>query len=320
MSEPTHVNINAKTARYIKFGAGGVWEAICLKEGTLRLGFYEVSHEAGLSGDKEAIKKAFTSITKEGSGSAANYARQVMAFYDLSPEVLWFTFADGYLWWCQASPEVEYLGSSPVIYPHGSRLRRTVNGWSNRSIKGKPLRILDLNGELSKTGAYRGTICDLKPHLLAYLLRKINDEALPELIDAQEGMADLLHAVRSMIPMLHWRDFELLVELIFSHSGWQRVSVVGDGLKTTDIELVLPITGERAMVQVKSQTTQAQLDEYIAAFRRWEIERLFYVYHTVAEPFSLDVENARVTLIGPEKLCSMVLRAGLVDWLMQKVG
>lgn len=134
MSEPTH--IDAKTARYIKFGAGGVWEALCLKEGTLRLGFYEVSHEAGLSGDKEAIKQAFASITKEGSGSAANYARQVLEFYDTSPDILWFTFADGYSWWCQASPDVEYLGRDPAMYPHGSRLRRTVNGWSNRSIKG----------------------------------------------------------------------------------------------------------------------------------------------------------------------------------------
>jgi hypothetical protein len=110
------------------------------------------------------------------------------------------------------------------------------------------------------------------------------------------------------------------VELIFSHSGWQRVSVVGDGLKTTDIELLLPVTGERAMVQVKSQTSQAQLDDYIAAFTRWDMQRLFYVYHTLNDAMALDAEDPRVTLIGPEKLCTMVLRAGLVEWLMSKVG
>ena len=49
---------------------------------------------------------------------------------------------------------------------------------------------------------------------------------------------------------------------------------LGDGLKTTDIELLLPVTGERAMVQVKSQTSQAQLDDYIAAFARWDMQRL----------------------------------------------
>ena len=41
--------VTAKTARYIKLGGGGGWEAQCLKEGTLRLGYYEVPHELGLA-------------------------------------------------------------------------------------------------------------------------------------------------------------------------------------------------------------------------------------------------------------------------------
>jgi hypothetical protein len=108
--------------------------------------------------------------------------------------------------------------------------------------------------------------------------------------------------------------------LIFSHSGWQRVSLVGEESKTTDIELLLPVTGERAMVQVKSQTSQAQLDDYIAAFSRWDMQRLFYVYHTLNNALALNTEDSRVTLIGLEKLSTMVLRAGLVEWLMGKVG
>jgi hypothetical protein len=316
---PQNSRVTAKIARYIKLGGGGGWEAQCLKEGTMRLGYYEVPHELGLKRDKEAIKNIYKD-TAGSVGSASDHARQVVDFYDLSPDVLWITFADGHLWWAKAAPEITYYGNDPAIHIEGSRSRKTVDGWHKTSLAGKALRILDLNGELTKTGAYRGTMCDLKPHMRDYVLRKINDESLPELIEAQESMASLLHAVQRMIAMLHWRDFELLVELIFSHSGWQRVSVVGDGLKTTDIELLLPVTGERAMVQVKSQTSQAQLDEYIAAFARWDMQRLFYVYHTLNDAMALDVDDPRVTLIGPEKLCTMVLRAGLVEWLMSKVG
>ncbi|MFZ4542338.1 MAG: hypothetical protein ACOYNL_11210 [Rickettsiales bacterium] len=310
--------IEAKVCRYIKLGGRGGWESLCLRDGTMRIGYYEVPHALGIAADRDAIKQIYQ-VTAD-SRKASDHARQVIDFYDPSPDVLWVTFADGHLWWAKAAPDVTYYGNDPAIHLDGSRSRRTRDGWHKTSVNGKALRIMDLNGELTKTGAYRGTICDLKPHMRDYVLRKINDEYLPELIDAQESTASLLQAVKGMIAMLHWRDFELLVDLIFSHSGWQRTSVVGDGLKTTDIELLLPVTGERAMVQVKSQTSQAQLDDYIAAFARWDMQRLFYVYHTLNDAMALDVEDPRVTLIGPEKLCRMVLRAGLVEWLMGKAG
>ncbi len=308
--------VAAKAARYIKLGSRGAWESLCFKEATLRLGYHEVPHDMALCGDKEAIRTIFS---HPGSGTASDHARQVLAFYDPNPELLWITFADGYLWWCFAEPVVEYLGNDENLHPHGSRLRRVKGKWSNQSICGKPLRILDLNGELTKIAGYQGTICNVKPALLDYLLRKINDEPIPAVAAAQESQATLENAICDLLKLLHWKDFELLVDLIFSQSGWQRVSVVGDGLKTTDIELVLPSTGERAMVQVKSKTNQQQLDEYVEQFTRWGLSRLFYVYHSFSSS-ELQTSDVRVTLIGPEKLSAMVLRAGLVEWLIKKVG
>jgi hypothetical protein len=49
------------------------------------------------------------------------------------------------------------------------------------------------------------------------------------------------------------RDFETLVDLVFSTSGWRRQGVVGKTQKTLDLDLILPSTGERAFVQVKIQ-------------------------------------------------------------------
>ncbi|MDX2094423.1 MAG: hypothetical protein SFW64_00545 [Alphaproteobacteria bacterium] len=311
------MQVTATTGRYIKLGSSGKWEQLCLQDGTLRLGYYEAPHSPAVAGDKEAIKAAYAYL--DGSVASDN-ARQVLQFYDPSDTVIWITFADGFLWWCKAAPEVEYFGNDRALYTDGSRLRRAIDGWSNRTLQGKPLRMMELKGELTKTSAYRKTICDLKPHLLAYLLRKINDEALPEIIAAQQAMNDLQVSMRTMIAMLHWRDFELLVELIFSHSGWQRVSVVGETMKTTDIELRLPITSERAMVQIKSETTQAEFNEYLTAFERWEMQRLFYIYHTAKVPLISGTHDPRVTLIGPDQLASLVLRAGLVEWVMEKAG
>lgn len=76
--------------------------------------------------------------------------------------------------------------------------------------------------------------------------------------------------------MLSWQDFELLVDLIFSASGWRRVGVVGGSQETVDIELVLPSTGDRAFVQIKSATTQNELDDYLRRFEKRDEGRMFF--------------------------------------------
>jgi hypothetical protein len=96
----------------------------------------------------------------------------------------------------------------------------------------------------------------------------------------------------------------------------RRLGPVGKTQKTLDLDLVPPTTGERAIVQVKSRTTSAEVAEYVA--RLDELgpnDRMFFVFH------SGDVESKdeRVILMGPETLAERVLDAGLVDWLIRKV-
>jgi hypothetical protein len=62
---------------------------------------------------------------------------------------------------------------------------------------------------------------------------------------------------------IHWKDFELLVELIVTQGGYRRVTETGGTQKTTDIELVLPLTGERLFVQAKARLNQSTADEII---------------------------------------------------------
>ena len=307
--------ITPSGARYIKLGAAGGWERLCVDDGTLRLRFYEVPHEAGLSKDKQAIRDLYLN---QGIGAqvASSYANQVCEFYHAAEDVLWITFTDGFLWWCFAGPDVTYLGADENAFPEGSRFRRATMGWSNKDINGNPLRVSELSGQLTSVSRFQGTICTIKA--LDYLIRKINDEDLPEIRAAKDAKDDLLTTVVDVLKLLTWQDFEALVDLIFARSGWQRIGVTGGTQKTVDLELLLPTTGERAFVQVKSKTSQAQLDDYIDCLSHREESRMFYVYHSAHE--NLETLDRRVILVGPIRLSEMVLEAGLLDWLFRKAG
>ncbi|MDF2367763.1 hypothetical protein [Sneathiella sp.] len=304
-------------ARYIKLGARGGWERHCLEEGIAPLAYYDVPHEMALAGDREAIRKIYLDLGKT-AGTATGHASQLLSFYDPDPDVLWITFSGGSLWWAVLAPEVEYLGHDPEQYPQGSRFRRTISGWQKVSFGGTPLLIGELSGNLTKVAAYQGTICSLKPDQLDYLMRKLRDEDLPEIRAAQAARQQLLATTEEIIRLLAWQDFELFTELLFSRSGWQRISSLGGTQKTLDLELLLPTTGERAIVQVKSATSQAQLDDYIERFGAMAADKYFYVYHSSKQ--SLDARDSDVLLMDAPALADQALKAGLVDWLIAKAA
>lgn len=77
--------------------------------------------------------------------------------------------------------------------------------------------------------------------------------------------------------------------------------------------------GERAFVQVKSRTTSKELADYVAKFgdRADLYSRMFYVYHSGSPAMA---DHPGVTLWGPEKIAELVVDAGLVRWLIEKVS
>lgn len=68
-------------------------------------------------------------------------------------------------------------------------------------------------------------------------------------------------------------------------------------------------------MQVKSHTTSAELAEYVARIGD-EHQRMFYVYHSG----KATTDDERVTVVGPEQVAALVVDAGLVGWLVQKVS
>lgn len=136
---------------------------------------------------------------------------------------------------------------------------------------------------------------------------------------ALEAQAALVTAAETLIQGLHWRDFELLADLIFAGSGWQRVSAVG-GSDQADSDLILEqaATGERAMVQVKSSASQAVLEDYAERFRAGGWDRWFLLCHSPSGRLTAPVGADRFHLWQGRTLAEQAVKAGLVDWLIDK--
>lgn len=96
------------------------------------------------------------------------------------------------------------------------------------------------------------------------------------------------------------------------------VEELGRTQKTLDLDVSLPSTGERAFIQVKSATSDAELAEYVAQLEGLgPYARMFFVYHTGVVH---DPGDERVVVIGPDKLAELVVDAGLVGWLIGKAS
>ena len=151
------------------------------------------------------------------------------------------------------------------------------------------------------------------------LVRRINEEVEPIVAEALKVQGDLVAVTGRMIGNLHWTDFEVLVDLIFTRGGWHRVSALGGGQKDIDLALEQPVTGERAFVQVKSAATAATLAQSIAAFQASGYDRMMFVCHSLAGDLP-EPDDDRVAVWTGDQLARLAIRSGLFDWLVQRVG
>lgn len=303
------VQIKASKAFYIKLGRAGIWERESLKDGIIRFGYKETDINVALSGDWEAVHQ-FWFEARGDAGAATRDTRQIRNFFEAKKDDLWITFSGGYLWWCFSK------GRAKNHPDEDGRYRETLNGWSNLDVNGQKLTVDRLSGKLLKMQGFRGTVCEVKE--FEYLLKKLNGQVLPEIEAAAKAERDLINKIEPLIKLLTWQDFELLVDLVFSSSGWRRISPLGKTQKMIDLELILPTTGERAFVQIKSSTTTQEAKEYIERSQLTDAySRMFFVWHTG----KVDAESTDdVILIDQHKLAKMVFDAGLVSWLREKVS
>jgi hypothetical protein len=247
-------------------------------------------------------------------GTATRFTNEARLFFEDDGATLWITFVGEKLYWGLLTPD------APQRHSDGDGVWRTVKGgWKWKAINGDPLTKDRLWGGLTKLAAYRGTSC--RVDVEKYVMRRINGKKTKEVEDAVAATQALKTSVQKLLEKLGPDDFETIVDLVFTSSGWRRLGKVGGTQKTIDMDLELPTTKERAFVQVKTKTTAAELEEYVDKFEESAFsdlyDRMFYVYHS--GPEVTDTGDS-VTIIGPDKLAEMVLDAGLVNWLIRKVS
>ena len=302
--------IRPETIRFIKLGEKGRWEKSCIEdEGTIRIGYESPYHENSLAGDWEPVRTFWLDYRKGDKGAATRDLNQIHDFYELSEDALWITFYKRKLYWCFAETLV-------IQREDGSLTRKTINGWSCEDLKARKLTIENLDGRVTKVQGFRGTICGVD--LSEYLIRKINGEEQPEVKAAKGYLASLQHSVENLIQGLWWKDFELLVDLIFAQSGWQRISVLGQTDKDIDLDVFSPVTSRRAFIQVKSNASNETFNGSVARFREMgQFDEMYFVVHTSDSQLASRTEGS-ISILDLNKLSELVINAGLVNWLITK--
>jgi hypothetical protein len=307
MREP----ISPTRVRYIKLGEHGRWEKDCLEKGTVRIGFGTGRGDRlqlCLSGRWNDVADSFVADGKD-KGTATRFSNELRIFFEDDGSTLWITFVGERLYWGLLEK------TEPVPSADLGGVSRTVEGgWRWTDLRHEPLTKDRLSGTLTKLAGYRGTSCDVD--VADYVIRRVNGERTPQVDRAVAVSSDMKVAVIDLLRLLAPQDFELLVDLVFSTSGWRRLGIVGRTQQTLDLDLILPSTGDRAFVQVKSKTTSAELAGYVAKIQEGTYDKMFYVFHSG----EADTKDKRVTVIGPEHLADLVMNAGLVSWLISKVS
>jgi hypothetical protein len=242
-------------------------------------------------------------------GKATEIANEIRYFYESDEETLWVTFFGNRMWWAFAKGKA-------IRLEDGSKTRPVCGRWQSVDIQGCPLTLDRISGKFLQVRRFQGTICSVD---LEYAKNKING-IIPEIVmQAQAALRTLQNRLIPLIQSLTWKDFELFVDLIFTNAGWQRISVLGKTQKTLDLDLRAPVTGEKAMVQVKSASNRNEFLKYLKEFNQAEdFTRLFYVVHSPAKDLISEEKSARTTILTAEDLSRMAICAGLADWLMDK--
>ena len=314
--------IAIKSAYYVKLGRGGEWADESFRDGIIRIGWKDQAlddlnnwvADSMVADSIRDVERHSREMRGAPTGKAAisNEVSALDKIVHSTPEDVWITFHDSYLWWCRVGPD-------KIQQDAISKYRTVAGKWSKCDIDDKPLIINEIPGRLSMKQGFRATICGFDEEQLDDLRRLLNNQPSEDFQAISEAKETLTTLVERGLSHLHWSDFEILVDLVFRNAGWRRVSCVGGIMKSVDMELEEPITGYRYQVQVKSDATIADFTKYADEFDDGAFKKLYFVVHNAKEKWANVPEYKNVELILQEQLAKMVVDFGLVNWVLKKI-
>ena len=308
--------IDFENAYYIKLGRGGKWVDSSIGQKKLRIGWSHQTIQDINEGRWPEILGQLQQESKDkgvtDKGVATRDCNALRLIAESGEQDIWITFHSCRLWWGR-------LGKPGVFRDEISKYRELIDDWSDNDKDGKPLLVSMIPGAISQLQGFRGTACRVKE--VEQLRRLLNCQPSEAYLQIDHSRQALVDAVEKGIRNLHWRDFEILVDLVFTRSGWRRQTPVGETLKDVDMELVDPITGDIYQVQVKAQAGLPEFKECAARFDRDACRRFYFVVHSPSPELAKHrpSEDEAVELFTPQRTAAMVVNLGLVDWLMAKI-
>lgn len=159
-----------------------------------------------------------------------------------------------------------------------------------------------------------------KPGAGREILRIIKDEEDTDAAAANAARLAYERAMARLVARLGPRDFEVLVDLILSRTGWTRIARLGGVTEGIDVEVENSAIDEIAFVQVKARAGRRVLDDYIARFaeRRQRYARMIFAVHSPEVPL-MAPEGLPVQVWDGDRVSKLVVRLGLGDWVAKRV-
>ena len=176
----------------------------------------------------------------------------------------------------------------------------------------------ELPGIVVAVAGYQATVCE--PKGWKEILRIIRNEEDEDARVAALARQTYEDAVAKLVARLGDKDFELLIDLILSRTGWSRLARLGGATEGIDVEVENVASDEIAFVQVKSTATQGVLDDYVARFnaRQDRYHRMIFAVHSPNG--TLTPPTGRLVSIWTGKeIAARVVKLGLGDWVATRL-
>jgi hypothetical protein len=302
--------INFSKAFYIKLGTEGCWSKDCFDNDVIRIGWKDIPRKLIEDRNWTEIHNEIIKYAKN-KGSATRDLNALKNIIEADKNTIFVTFENSHLYWIKVSANIK------VEEDKISKYIKVGSQWKSEDINGNPLYLNKLPGSILKTQRFSGTICKL--YEIEKLQRIINVKYSAIYTELISRRVALCKTIEDGLKELHWKDFELLIDLIFRETGWQRVSVLGENMKYSDLELKDLLTQDMYQVQIKSKTNAKEFKNYTDEFDAESFRKLFYIYHSSDDQLScVDYDKECIELISPKEVSELVMKYGLVDWIIDK--
>lgn len=305
------------SVRYVKNGEGGKWWKTAKANNQVHLGWRNIPDALLRSADMAPIESMIRAEfgSKPGATQDFNALRTLL---NCPSQHVWITFQDGCMWWCTVRDGVE---TNPDIESseQGHFWLTCELPWSNFSIAGvRHLVTTELPGIVTTTSGYQATVCEPKgwKEILRIIRNEVDEDARVAAL-ARQTYED---AVAKLVARLGDKDFEILIDLILSRTGWARLGKVGGPTEGIDIEVENVSSDEIAFVQVKSTATQAVLDDYVSRFndRRDRYHRMIFAVHSPRGVLTSPAGQF-ISIWTGKDIARRVVKLGLGDWVATRL-